>query len=703
MCLLYSDRVVVLNHIAGLPWQPLSAFSAVNRNADAPLTEHDFASRVRFDPFRSLSKQKTLLGYFRDVARRKVYAYSNTQIWNIDVANEREGQWRHFMGVAADADEPNELRQRCYQAAYVLTKQRARNRRAHGIVTMLYGKYYVEVGQLQRAALMLAECNRFEEVTLYLLELKRPVVMIESLQQRLTLLLQTHEDAAAQGGGSYESQLVCLATYILYLQLNRWAEAEMDGSLTAAQAAECGRSLTAFLAQRTSPSDMRHLIEDVGPYRVVEKLLVANGRLDVMMEFAKGMRHYQYAIRQYMKAAKYDLAVKVLTEKCVGDEFELLWYEFSPVHIQKCPVKLVSRGLFKCFGKSAAGRLRIQPERMMPAFVSYRRAMNEVPHEEDHQVIEFLDALIHRNGCESPVIWNYVVALMLREKDDRLVALLEHESPQYTTEFALRKCMDAGTELGQDMCIVLYRKLGLIEEAVRVALARGQIDLAKELVNECVALPGSVDLPDASRKQMWMEIVAEVMRHTRSITAVLDTIQESRSIVKLEDVLHSLTTDNSVVSEIKDAICDSLDEYAATIRTLKQDMNDATETAKRIKEEERALSHQFGYVAATQRCDLCGNPLLRVSTAMPFVVYPSCRHAFHERCVAKLLAACPRERREEMAAQLGVESADDVEALKNADCPTCGELAITGVEEPFYTPMRYPEDDSWYVQDLTVA
>ena len=61
---------------------------------------------------------------------------------------------------------------------------------------------------------------------------------------------------------------------------------------------------------------------------------------------------------------------------------------------------------------------------------------------------------------------------------------------------------------------------------------------------------------------------------------------------------------------------------------LKSDMDEATRAAENIQTDIRELRNRFGFIAADQLCDLCGQPVL----IRQFYLYP-CQHVFHEDCL----------------------------------------------------------------------
>lgn len=694
--LTYDDRVQVLFAPAGLPWAPLPksatdssggfaaraakpsgrgapGFGAGRSDGDAMrLSEHDFSDRLRCNApvFRRGGRAGVAKCTVRDIAKRKLYVFTTACLYEIEVRNEHQSAWRLFLERALDEKEPAPMRDRYFAAAYNITRTFAKKKSS--VVTWYRAKFFVEkCSKFSQATDMFAECDRFEDALLYLSSIGRPNVVIDFLEKRLAVLQQR-----ATARNPMQMHLACVTALTLQMHLERLADADANGNEIVR--AECERKLNAFVLQRTR--DMRTLLDDIGFYHVVERLINAHGRVDTMLKFAEAMEKYRYTVGHYVNREQYSKACDILTRHCKTSSAAPLWYEFGPPLVQHCPSAFFA-GLMGGLSRVPGGGKQnfLRPELLIPAFLTYNMENNEDPSESDlHLTMQYVEYLIKGKCAGAPVLWNYMLSLALEHDVTSLPGLLSHPDALYAKEFALRKCLDSRDPAVLPQCVFLYCQLGLIEEAVRVALNAGDVAKAKSLLRDA-------ELERPTLNKLWREVAEVVLNQEKSTNAVLAVVAESNDILKLEDVLPILTRGDTVLREIKDAICNSLDEYEATIKALKNKMTEATETAKQIKDEEQALTNQFGFVTASQRCELCSKALLQNAAAAPFVMYPVCGHAFHEHCVVKLLCQCAPERIEAMATELGLEPEErTVDALKDADCPACGEYAITDIGEPYF-------------------
>lgn len=78
----------------------------------------------------------------------------------------------------------------------------------------------------------------------------------------------------------------------------------------------------------------------------------------------------------------------------------------------------------------------------------------------------------------------------------------------------------------------------------------------------------------------------------------------------------------------QEAICSSLKEYNQHIEELKQEMEEATESAKKIREDIQEMRNKYGVVDSQEKCASCDFPLLN----RPFYLF-LCGHMFHYDCL----------------------------------------------------------------------
>jgi hypothetical protein len=723
MVLTYIDKVVLLLAPAGLPWVsnkasvggaggssgfgPSASSSSLSTQGgtrtrgqsmlptrtmtmprgsaagaqarEAPLTAADFNDRQRYAM--TFGRRGTGRCGLHDVAKRKTFAACSGFIFEVEARHEHRSAWRVFLERALDTKEDPAMRERCFAAATKLTERFAKNKTS--LVRWCRGIFYSETSRFSQATDHFAQCDRFEAIFDFLSRTASRNTLIDYLEKRL-LYVERELDAKNQ---PRNAQIACLEVVTLQLHLERYAAADSENDV---KRNECFAKLKFFLLSRTAHINAVNL---PAFYNVFHRLLAAHGRTEALLTFAEAMKKYRFTVAHHINRKEYKRACETLKNTCQTPPYASIWYEFAPRLVQHVPCALFE-GFESCLVKEGRQfRSFLRPESLIPAFVSYNVRDNEDEFKAgEHLTLDYLQSVLGANSL--PVVWNYYMSLCLKHDPKSLEKALQRADACYTQEFVLRKCLDSDDPLALKCCVYLYKQMGLIEEAVRIAVSANEVETAKRLVRE-----GTLDA--ATKKKLWRQIAELVAEKNEDPKAVLDVVKESSGYLLLEDVLGVLAKQNTVLGIIKEAICANLDDYSERIKLLEEQMQEATSTAQEIKQDENRLMNQFGYITASQRCDLCGRPLLQNLGAAPFLLFPSCAHAFHEHCIDHLYAAADRERITLVAHELGLDDAEASGAqfaalIRDADCPTCGEFAIAQIADPYFDE-RDTEADMWSV------
>ena len=104
------------------------------------------------------------------------------------------------------------------------------------------------------------------------------------------------------------------------------------------------------------------------------------------------------------------------------------------------------------------------------------------------------------------------------------------------------------------------------------------------------------------RKKLWLKIARHVVLEEKDVKKAMNCLS-SCDLLKIEDIL-PFFPDFVTIDHFKEAICGSLEEYNRHIEGLKQEMEEATESAKRIREDIQGDAEQVrrGGVAGEVRC-----------------------------------------------------------------------------------------------------
>jgi hypothetical protein len=677
--LVYDERLIVLGHPPGLTWRPLSG---------SDVQEHDIADRVRFDPFR-YRRVKKLLGIVRDVSQRRMYVYNAHSVWELIFTCEHKTQWKLFLERAIDPDEPTHLRQRYFRAAYNLCRHEPARR---DLIQFTRGMFLLRSEKYEDATSVLAECNRFEEVFHTLTQLKKPKILLWFLEKRYLFVVKNRKSKL-----SMQAQIACLAVLLIQQKLEMVSRIEArsiarQDKLQIDSTRE-SQELTQFVTSAVKSN--YHMFEDGPFYHMVARLITSQGRTSTMLVFAEKLHHVHYTISYCITQRNYKRACDVLNKFCRDETLVEVWYEFSPQIITQCPVKLIT-GMLRMSAKDEDGNpyQLLDVERLVPSFLSYKPEMNETGDKEDHQVITFLEQTINKFGCYSTVVHDFYVSLLTVYDLARLTDFLESPTSYYTVEYALRRCLDLQRF---PQCIPLYKRLGLYEDAITMALECSRPEMSGHWAGleqaKQILLDAAHDMDAVLAKRLWL-LVAERVIDKLGTRQALAVVEESNGALKLEDVLSKIN-DSTVIQNFKEAVCRSLDEYTTAIAELNTSQREAKSISEAIKSEISQLRHRFGYVTSKQRCELCKKGLLQGHAA--FLVYPSCRHVFHESCVVSRLEELGGISAFQTDPELPVGYLDGIcttNDLAEVECVFCGECAILEIERPFFMPG---EDESWNV------
>lgn len=158
----------------------------------------------------------------------------------------------------------------------------------------------------------------------------------------------------------------------------------------------------------------------------------------------------------------------------------------------------------------------LSPRRLIPALLQQQQRLPDEPLS-TNQAIRYLTNVIHQQGSTDTTIYNLLLTIYASDSDPVDGPLLRFliscpddpitEQPHYDLDYALRLCKLHGRI---QPCVHIYSKMGLYESSVDLALAKGDLQLAK--VN--------ADRPeddDVLRKKLWLKIAKYVVQEQKDI------------------------------------------------------------------------------------------------------------------------------------------------------------------------------------------
>ncbi|XP_053140605.1 vacuolar protein sorting-associated protein 18 homolog isoform X1 [Hemicordylus capensis] len=523
--------------------------------------------------------------------------------------------------------------------------------------------------------------NYFEEIALKFIEAKQEEALMEFLLKKLASLKP-----------SEKTQTTLLTTWLTELYLNRLGVLQGDSSKRDLYE----RTRDKFRSFLGSPRNKDCLFNNRA---TIHELLASHGDTEHMVHFAVIMHDYERVIAHYCQHDNYNEALEVLSRI----KNEMLFYKFSPVLIQHIPRKVVNAWIE--MGKN------LDATNLIPALVNYSQSEST---QQISEAIRYMEFCVHELKETQQAIHNYLLSLYASCRPDSLLSYLEQagtraDNIHYDLKYALRLCAEHGHHRA---CVHVYKVMEMYEEAVDLAL---QVDV--DMAKSCADLP---DEDEELRKKLWLKIARHVVQEEKDVKKAMACLS-SCNLLKIEDVL-PFFPDFVTIDHFKEAICNSLEAYNKHIEELKTEMEEATQSAKRIREDIQEMRNKYGSVEPQEKCAACDFPLLN----RPFYLF-LCGHMFHYDCLLQAvypnLPAYKQIKLEDLQKKLSATSQPskshhcpkgtdpagqgksqpsreqmkaDIDDIVAAECVYCGELMIQSIDKPFIDPQRYEEEmQSW--------
>ncbi|KPP69938.1 vacuolar protein sorting-associated protein 18-like [Scleropages formosus] len=621
---------------------------------------HEDVFPEKFGPLRKMVK---------DPIGGLVWIYTEKAVFRYNIQREARDVWQMYMSMEKFDLAKEYCRDRPECLDIVLAKEAEH---------CFQNKRYVESAKCYALTQ-----NYFEEIALKFIEARQEEALKEFLLKKLSNLKL-----------SEKTQITLLVTWLTELYLNRLGLFEADDSKNALFV-ETREEFHSFL------SNPKYKECFYNNRSTIYDLLASHGNVDDMVHFAVVMQDYERVVSHHCQHEDYGAALEVLSKHCDVK----LFYKFSPVLMQHIPMRVVEAWMN--VGK------KLDAKKLIPALVNYSQIGST---QQINETIRYMEFCVYQLGETDEAIHNYLLSLYAKYRPESLLWYLEQEGKHssdvhYDLKYALRLFAEHGHHRA---CVHVYKIMELYEEAVDLAL---QVDV--DLAKSCADLPED---DEELRKKLWLKIARHVVQEEKDVKKAMHCLS-SCNLLKIEDVL-PFFPDFVTIDHFKEAICSSLEEYNKHIEELKQEMEEATESAKRIREDIQQMRNKYGVVESHEKCATCDFPLLN----RPFYLF-LCGHMFHYDCLfqevtphlssyrqakleelqKKLAAASQpaknrqRVKEEEAAAgslskgQLSREQIkSDIDDIVASECVYCGELMIRSIDKPFIDPQKFEEEKlSW--------
>ncbi|XP_070796134.1 vacuolar protein sorting-associated protein 18 homolog [Pituophis catenifer annectens] len=615
-----------------------------------------------------LEKFGSLKRMIKDPAFGQIWIHTEKVVFRYNVQRESRDVWKMYMNINK----------------FDLAKEYCKDRpECLDIVLAKEAEYcFQNKRYLDSAKCYAMTQNYFEEIALKFIEAKQEEALMEFLIKKLASLKQ-----------SETTQITLLTTWLTELYLNRLGVLEGDGAKQDLYE-KTKEKFRSFLSSPKIKDSLRN------NRSTIHELLASHGDTDHMVYFAVIMNDYERVIAHYCQHENYNEALKVLSRI----KNEELFYKFSPILIQHMPKKVVDAWIE--MGKD------LDAKRLIPALVTYSQSGST---QQINEAIRYMEFCVNELEETQEAIHNYLLSLYALCRPDSLLSYLEHagtfaDSIHYDLKYALRLCAEHSHHRA---CVHVYKVMEMYEEAVDLAL---QVDV--DMAKSCADLP---EEDEELRKKLWLKIARHVVQEERDVKKAMACLS-SCNLLKIEDVL-PFFPDFVTIDHFKEAICNSLEAYNKHIEELKTEMEEATQSAERIRDDIQEMRNKYGSVEPQEKCAACDFPLLN----RPFYLF-LCGHMFHYDCLLqavypnlpaykqakledlqkKMLAASQpsksHHRHKDTADTLGQgkgqpsreQTKADIDDIVAAECVYCGDIMIRSIDKPFIDPERYQEEmQSW--------
>ncbi|XP_019754048.2 vacuolar protein sorting-associated protein 18 homolog isoform X1 [Dendroctonus ponderosae] len=592
-----------------------------------------------------------LVSVIRDSRTGDIWALSENAMFRFKVHREERNIWQIF----------------CANNQFDLAKKYSRgNEVCYNQVLLKEADMLFEQKEYILSAQRFAEAqSSFEEICLKFLKVDEPDSLKIFLRNKLSAL-----------DPKQKTQITMLVVWVVELYLTKLEEIRLQGLEKSASYDEVQKQFETFIALqevadciRSNKSTIYELMESHGDKGNLIKLTIVS-------------KDFERLIRHHIFKNNFRDALEVLKSQ---NNFEL-YYQFAPVLMQEVPKPLVNTLIDQ--GK------KLGPLRLLPALVSCNGELHSL------EVIRYLEFCIVKLKNADKAIHNLLVSLYAKYDSKKLMEYLNSQGQEvslinYDVYFALRLCAE---QQQNEACVKLYALLNLWESAVDLAL-KVNLELAKTMAD--MSPENDLEL----KKKLWLKIAQHVVSEKNDIQEAMKYLSD---LIKIEDIL-PFFSDFLTIDHFKDAICNSLREYNQKIQALKEEMEEATNSAEQVRNEIHSFRNCFTYINSADKCEVC-NMILMVR---PFYFFP-CNHMFHSDCLLAELEPClgmtKRNRLSDLEKQLeslntqsnsdnnstglsGMTRRDQVKAeidnIIASECLYCGENMIRNVDKPFIEDFEY--------------
>ncbi|RDL35342.1 Uncharacterized protein BP5553_07273 [Venustampulla echinocandica] len=603
--------------------------------------------RVIFDQVVLEPGQKAL-GLFADQQKNTFWLFTAQEIYEIDVTDEDRDVWKVMLTTEH------------FDAAL----KYARGRAQKDAVATASGDYLVSKGSYLEAAGVYGKSSKpFEQVALIFVDNDQQDALRKYLLTKITAYKK-----------SQIMQRIMIASWLVEIFMSKLNSLD-DTIVTKAELAENlnpAQTKDQLNTIRTEFHDFVKKHRADLDQKTTYDIISSHGREEELLFFASAVNDYNYVLAYWMQRERWKEVLDVLKKQTDPEIF----YRYSSgliTHVATDLVDILTR------------HSDLKPRNLIPALLAYDRNFRGPLLQ--NQAVRYLLHVINHLDSTDAAVHNTLISIYASHpsKDESaLLAYLESQGdePSFDADFALRLCIQHSRV---QSCVHIYSTMGQYLQAVELALAHSEIDLASIIADRPVANP-------TLRKKLWLAVAKKVISQSNGIKTAIEFMKRC-DLLKIEDLI-PFFPDFVVIDDFKEEICTALEDYSRNIDGLKKEMDESSQTATNIKIDIAALDHRYAIVEPGEKCYVCSLPLL----SRQFFVFP-CQHAFHSDCLGrKVLEQAgvgkgKRIRDVQMLVTKGMVTGAkrdaliaELDALVASACILCSDFAIKRIDEPFVLP-----------------
>ncbi|RKP34668.1 Pep3/Vps18/deep orange family-domain-containing protein, partial [Dimargaris cristalligena] len=412
------------------------------------------------------------LGLSVDSTHNTYWVFTPSSVFELIIHNEDRDVWKIY------------LQKRMYDTAF----QHAKNPAEKNHILGAQADHYYTQGRYVLSATYYAQTTRnFEEVTLKFAGQNDQEALKCYLSKKLEHLKANNI-----------TQITLLSTWLIEIYLNQLNQ--FDARLRSQPSGDSPERANLEAEKQSSRQDLDSLLRTYKrnlDRRTTYALLRSHGRHDVLLDYAALLGDYEQVIAHWITERQYEQAIDVLSRHGSPS----LFYKYTPTLLRWCPEDMV---------QVLMRQSDLAPRQLIPAFLKYQETRGQI--DQPNQVIRYLTFIIHKQHNRDPVLHNYLLSVYATQATRCETALLEFlanegQGMHYDVDYALRLCRK---NQRIQSCVHLYSMMGQYEDAVDLALAHQDLELAQ------INADKPEDRPDL-RKRLWLKIARHVVEKTHDV------------------------------------------------------------------------------------------------------------------------------------------------------------------------------------------